>query len=270
MPELPEVETTRRGVSPLLEGRELRGARVRQRRLRYPVTPGLEGHLRGRRVEKIRRRGKYLLVETTGGTLIIHLGMSGSLRVLPASTPPGPHDHVDILFDEHCLRLRDPRRFGLVVWTAGDARRHSLLSHLGPEPLEPAFSAEYLYGVAKNRRGAVKNLIMNSRIVVGVGNIYANEALFSAGVDPRRRADRISRSRYARLVQAIRRVLSDAIEHGGTTLRDFVQENGRPGYFRQELRVYGREGQSCLACGAPIRHCVLGQRSTYYCVRCQH
>lgn len=270
MPELPEVETTRRGIAPLLEGRVLKGARVRQRKLRYPVTAGLEARVADRRVERIQRRGKYLLVEATGGTLIIHLGMSGSLRVLPASAPPGPHDHVDILFDDRCLRLRDPRRFGLVVWTARDAFRHPLLIHLGPEPLDPAFSPDYLHGIGGKRRVAVKNLIMDSRIVVGVGNIYANEALFAAGIDPRRRADRISHNRYARLVQAVRHVLSDAIGHGGTTLRDFVQEDGRPGYFRHELRVYDREGQSCPACGAPIRHCMLGQRSTYYCVRCQH
>ena len=270
MPELPEVETTRRGIAPYLEGRRLGGAVVRQRQLRYPVTPGLSARLDGRTVCTVSRRGKYLLLDTETGTLMIHLGMSGSLRVLPAATPPGPHDHVDILFDGQCLRLRDPRRFGLVLWTSGAPGDHPLLRDLGPEPLGDSFTAGYLHRIGRQRRVAVKTLIMDSRVVVGVGNIYANEALFTAGIHPERRADRISRARYEVLVAAIRQVLDRAIRHGGTTLRDFVQEDGRPGYFRHELRVYGRDGRPCPVCGAPLRRKVVAQRSTYYCSGCQH
>jgi formamidopyrimidine-DNA glycosylase len=270
MPELPEVETTRRGIAPHLEGSVLRGAIVRQPRLRYPVTPGLASRLEGHTVREVSRRGKYLLVETGDGGLILHLGMSGSLRVLPAGTPAGPHDHVDILFDDRCLRLRDPRRFGLVLWTAGAPQEHHLLRSLGPEPLGSAFCGDYLQRVGRSRHIAIKNLIMDSRVVVGIGNIYASEALFAAGIHPRRPTDRISRARYVTLVDAIRQVLSRAIRHGGTTLRDFVQEDGRPGYFRHELRVYDRAGQPCPACGLPVRRLVIGQRSTFYCSHCQH
>ena len=270
MPELPEVETTRRGIAPHLEGSLLRGAIVRQPLLRYRVTPGLSSSLKGRTVRRVSRRGKYLLLETGEGGLILHLGMSGSLRVLPAGTPPGPHDHVDILFGDRCLRLRDPRRFGLVLWTKGAPQEHSLLRNLGPEPLGNSFSGDYLQRIGRSRHIPIKNLIMESRVVVGVGNIYASEALFAAGIHPRRPTDRISAARYGTLVAAIRQVLSRAIHHGGTTLRDFVQEDGRPGYFRHELRVYDREGQPCPVCGSTVRRLVIGQRSTFYCPRCQH
>lgn len=270
MPELPEVETTRRGIAPHLEGRRLKGAVVRQPQLRYRVTPGLAARLDGHRVRRVARRGKYLLLDTEGGTLILHLGMSGSLRILPAATPPGPHDHVDILFDRQCLRLRDPRRFGLVVWTTGTPQDHVLLRDLGPEPLGADFSGKHLHDIGRHRRVAVKGLIMDSRVVVGVGNIYANEALFAAGIHPERRANRVSLARYERLAAAIRQILARAIRHGGTTLRDFVQEDGRPGYFRHALKVYGRGGQPCPVCGTPIRQKIVAQRSTFYCGRCQH
>jgi formamidopyrimidine-DNA glycosylase len=269
MPELPEVETTRRGIAPHLEGQRLTGAVVRQPRLRYPVTEQLGAAVRGKTLVRTGRRGKYLLLETDSGTLLVHLGMSGSLRVLPANTPPGPHDHVDLLFGDSCLRLRDPRRFGLVLWTTDPPLQHPLLAKLGPEPLSPDFSAGYLHQAGRHRRTAVKQLIMDSHVVVGVGNIYASEALFRAHILPARQAGRISLTRYALLVDAIRDVLARAIEHGGTTLRDFVREDGNPGYFRNELMVYGRTSEPCPHCGAPVRQRVLGQRSTYYCGRCQ-
>ena len=246
------------------------GAIVRQRQLRYPVTRGLASMLTGRTVREVARRGKYLLLETDGGSLILHLGMSGSLRILPATTPPGPHDHVDILFDGQCLRFRDPRRFGLVLWTPGTPQSHALLRNLGPEPLDDTFCGAYLHHIGRRKHIAVKNLIMDSRVVAGVGNIYANEALFAAGIHPQRRTDRISPARYDALVDAVRQVLSRAIRFGGTTLRDFVQEDGRPGYFRHQLKVYDRAGQPCPACGSPLRKKVVGQRSTFYCSCCQH
>lgn len=269
MPELPEVETTRRGIAPHLEGRTLLGAVVRQPQLRYPVTPHLDRRLKGQRVREVARRGKYLLVRLSKGSLIIHLGMSGSLRVLDADAPPRTHDHLDILFDGRCLRLHDPRRFGLVIWTEGPAEDHPLLRGLGPEPLGDEFTAAYLHQAASRRRVAVKNFIMDSHVVVGVGNIYANESLFAAGIHPLRRADRISLARYSKLRDTIRDVLSGAIRKGGTTLRDFVNENGNPGYFSLSLKVYGRTGQPCPVCGSPVRQCITGQRSTFYCPRCQ-
>ena len=270
MPELPEVETTRRGIAPHLEGRTLKGALVRQPRLRYPVTPRLDQLLKGQRVLQVSRRGKYLLLGLSEGDVIIHLGMSGSLRVLAAGTPPCSHDHLDILFDDRCLRLHDPRRFGLVLWTTEPAEKHPLLRHLGPEPLDEAFTPEHLHSSAARRRVAVKSFIMDTRVVVGVGNIYANESLFSAGIHPLRGANRISLARFERLHDAVRSVLSDAIRQGGTTLRDFVNESGSPGYFSLSLKVYGRTGEPCPLCAAPIRQRVIGQRSTFYCPRCQH
>ena len=269
MPELPEVETTRRGIAPLITGKRLKGAVVRDSRLRQPVTSGLADILKGEKIKAVSRRGKYLLLELEHGTLMIHLGMSGSLRILPAKTPPALHDHVDLLFDGECLRLRDPRRFGLVLWFDTPAREHPLLSRLGPEPFVAEFNGDYLYNLSRGRRVAVKQFIMNSRVVVGVGNIYASEALFDAGIRPTRPAGRISRSRYVALAASIRRILERAIEQGGTTLRDFRREDGNPGYFSQELKVYGKEGEPCPECGAPIRNLVIGQRSSYYCANCQ-
>ncbi len=269
MPELPEVETTRRGIAPHLEGRTVKGVVVRERRLRWPVPVGLDRTLRGQRVQGVERRGKYLLIRFASGTLIIHLGMSGSLRVLPAETPPQPHDHIDLCLADHCLRLRDPRRFGAVLWTRDDPREHKLIAHLGPEPLSDAFSADYLHQYASKRRVAIKSLLMDSKVVVGVGNIYANESLFMAGIHPQRTCNRISLARCERLVAAVKQVLAAAIEQGGTTLRDFQREDGKPGYFAQQLQVYGRGGAPCVACGRPLKETRIGQRSTVYCGRCQ-
>lgn len=271
MPELPEVETTRRGIAPWLEGRRLLGARVRQPRLRWPVPADLDARVRGRRVRQVRRRAKYLLLDLGNDDwLLLHLGMSGSLRVLPKDSPPGPHDHLDLLLEERrLLRLRDPRRFGAVLWWHGLPQAHPRLRRLGPEPLSATFSGAHLYGLSRARRTPVKAFIMDQRVVVGIGNIYANEALFAAGIHPGRAAGRIALSRYRRLVAAIRETLEAAIAQGGTTLRDFEQADGRPGYFAQTLRVYGRAGRPCPRCGTPIRRRELGGRSAWWCPRCQ-
>lgn len=270
MPELPEVETTRRGIAPLLEGRRIAAVRVREARLRWPVPATLETTLRGARVQTVERRAKYLLLRVDAGTVILHLGMSGSLRVVPADTPAGKHDHVDlVLEDGFCLRLRDPRRFGAVLFTREAPERHALLRRLGPEPLGEAFNGDYLYARSRGRRLAVKPFLMDSTVVVGVGNIYANEALFLAGIPPGRPAGRIGPERYQALAEAVRAVLQRAIAAGGTTLRDFTAVDGAPGYFALELNVYGRAGEACPRCGTPIRMRRLGQRSTYFCARCQ-
>lgn len=270
MPELPEVETTRRGIAPHLEGRRIAAVTVREPRLRWPVDPALPARLQGQTVREVGRRAKYLLLATDAGTVILHLGMSGSLRLVPAGTAPGRHDHLDICLDDgRCLRLNDPRRFGSVHWTGDAPEGHRLLSGLGPEPLNPAFDASHLYTLSRGRTAPVKVFLMDGRVVVGVGNIYASEALFRAGIHPRRAAGRIARDRYGRLAGAVRAVLGEAIEAGGTTLRDFVASDGRPGYFAQALRVYGREGEDCVDCGHKIRKEVIAQRATYYCGRCQ-
>ncbi len=269
MPELPEVETTRRGIAPHLRGRRVSGAVVRQPQLRWPV-PDLARLLTGQRVHAIERRAKYLLIRFGNGTLIIHLGMSGSLRVLPAGSPPRLHDHVDLLFGPRCLRLHDPRRFGAILWTEGDPLDHPRLRDLGPEPLSDAFDGSYLYRIARQRRVAIKSLLMDGRVVVGVGNIYATEALFHAGIHPLRASHRVSRARLERLAAEIKRVLRYAIRRGGTTLRDFLNESGEPGYFAQELAVYGRAGEPCRACGTRIRSRLIGQRASAYCPHCQH
>lgn len=270
MPELPEVETTRRGIAPFLEGRRVQAVDVREPRLRWPVSPALARDLPGQPIEGVSRRAKFLLLATPVGHLIMHLGMSGSLRVVSNNVPPEKHDHLDLVMEDgRCLRLRDPRRFGAALWTTDDPLRHPLLRGLGPEPLEHAFNAEWLYRQSRRRRVAVKSFVMDSHVVAGVGNIYASEALFLAGIHPARAAGRISKHRYARLVDAVRRVLDDAITAGGTTLRDFVGSDGNPGYFARKLRVYGREGEPCEACAAPLRGRVIGQRSTFYCSRCQ-
>lgn len=270
MPELPEVETTRRGIRTALAGRSVTGMVLRERRLRWPVPRGLPGRLTGQRVLDVRRRAKYLLIDLERGSLIAHLGMSGSLRVLPAATPPLAHDHYDLLLDSgSCLRFNDPRRFGCLLWATGDPTRHRLLDGLGPEPLERDFDVDYLAARARGRRVAIKQFLMDQRIVVGVGNIYASESLFRAGVDPRRAAGRVSRRKLERVVAAVREVLHEAIRHGGTTLRDYVNADGAPGYFSQDLFVYERSGQPCRHCGAAIRQLVQGQRSTYFCPTCQ-
>jgi formamidopyrimidine-DNA glycosylase len=270
MPELPEVETTRRGILPHALGQVISAVEVREPRLRWPVPEEVSLLLPGAKIADISRRGKYLLLRTDAGTLIIHLGMSGSMRVVTAAEPIRKHDHVDILLGSgKILRFNDPRRFGCMLWTLADPSGHVLLRHLGPEPLEPGFDADYLYRLSRGRRAPVKTFIMDSRVVVGVGNIYANESLFLAGLRPGRAAGRVSRPRYQQLVVAIRQVLSAAVEQGGTTLRDFVGGDGKPGYFRQQLNVYDHGGEPCPRCGLPLRETRLGQRSTVYCRQCQ-
>lgn len=271
MPELPEVETTRRGIAPHVEGRVVSSVIVRDARLRQPVPADLGTQLRGACLRSVRRRAKYLLFEFAHGTLLVHLGMSGSLRVLDPQQPAQRHDHVDLVFGPAlCLRLRDPRRFGLMLWTADDPLRHPLLADLGPEPWDPAFNAGYLHALAQARPGAVKNFLMDGGVVVGVGNIYASESLHRAGIHPSRPARRVSRARYATLVDAVREVLEAALGFGGTTLRDFTRDDGKPGYFRNELRVYARGGLPCLQCGGSVIHQrVIGQRMSYFCPRCQ-
>ena len=269
MPELPEVETTRRGLAPHVVGRTISRIEVREPRLRWPVAKELPKALAASRIESIERRAKYLLFGTSAGTLLVHLGMSGSLRYLPAGAEPNLHDHIDVHFDGGgALRFNDPRRFGSFLLTEAP-QSHPLLKDLGPEPLGADFDADYLWRSSRNRRVAIKQHLMNGRVVVGVGNIYANEALFRAGIHPRRFAGRISRERFDPLVRSVRDVLSDAINEGGTTLRNFVGGDGKPGYFRMSLRVYERDGQPCVNCGTPIERRVIGQRATYYCPRCQ-
>ncbi len=270
MPELPEVETARRGLAPHLVGRRIAAVRVRQRRLRWPVPAGLGRRLAGAAVEALERRAKYLLLRTEAGTVLLHLGMSGSLRLVPAALPPERHEHLDlVLEDGRALRLRDPRRFGAVLWAGRRPEAHPLLAGLGPEPLGPHFHGEHLHRLARGRRVAVKPFLMDARVVVGLGNIYATEALFLAGVDPRRPAGKLSLGRWRRVAEAVRAVLEQALVAGGTTLRDFVGADGRPGWFARELAVYGRAGQPCPRCGTAIRCARLGQRSSCWCPRCQ-
>ncbi|WP_022948791.1 bifunctional DNA-formamidopyrimidine glycosylase/DNA-(apurinic or apyrimidinic site) lyase [Methylohalobius crimeensis] len=270
MPELPEVETTRRGLEPHLVGRNFASVEIRQPRLRWPVSQSLPTRLAGAPIESMRRRGKYLLLKTAAGTLIIHLGMSGSMRLVADGLPLHPHDHAIFTLDSgQRLVFHDPRRFGALVWTETSPAAHPLLSHLGFEPFDPEFTGEWLYRTSRNRRQAVKTLLMDQRIVVGIGNIYANEALFQSGIHPSRPGGRISESRYRLLVENIRQILGWAIEQGGTTLRDFINEKGQPGYFQLALQVYGRENRPCPRCTTAIRRIRLGQRATYYCPRCQ-
>jgi formamidopyrimidine-DNA glycosylase len=270
MPELPEVETALRGLTPHLLGRQISGLKVRDRRLRLPVAEGLEAKLAGEVIGHLRRRGKYLLLELQDGVLLFHLGMSGSLRVLPASSPPGTHDHLDLILDNgQCLRMRDPRRFGLFLWTGDSPEEHPLLRNLGPEPFDEGFGGSYLYGRSRGRRLAIKAFIMDAKVVVGVGNIYASESLFLAGIRPDCPAGVLNEQRFDQLANAILTVLSDSINAGGTSLRDFVGEDGHPGYFARQLRVYGREDQPCLLCASPIQQVRIGQRSSFFCPECQ-
>ncbi|RDH83688.1 MAG: DNA-formamidopyrimidine glycosylase [endosymbiont of Seepiophila jonesi] len=270
MPELPEVETTRRGIESRIKGTVVERVIIRQAKLRWPIPATLPHDLPGQCLLRVERRAKYLLLQFDQGTLILHLGMSGSLRVLERGSPPQTHDHFEITFgNNRILRLRDPRRFGAVLWTSAPAADHSLLRELGPEPLGPDFDGTHLHQAGSRRRVAVKNLIMNSKVVVGVGNIYASESLFRAGIHPARPANRISQQRYDRLAAEISAVLREAIKAGGTTLRDFQQEDGRPGYFAQALLIYGKTGKACPNCGKPIKNRTIGQRSSYYCAHCQ-
>ncbi|UXI68587.1 bifunctional DNA-formamidopyrimidine glycosylase/DNA-(apurinic or apyrimidinic site) lyase [Tahibacter amnicola] len=269
MPELPEVETTRRGLYPHLVGRRVTDVVVRRAKLRWPVAEELQTVLPGQVVNAIERRAKYLLVHTAAGSPLLHLGMSGSLRVLPAAVKPELHDHVDWCLDNgHVLRFNDPRRFGCQLWQA-PGTLHPLLQDLGPEPLGDDFSGRYLWNLSRARKAAVKLFLMDQRVVVGVGNIYAAEALYAAGIHPARAAGKVSAERYDRLAAEVRRILAYAIERGGTTLRDFISPDGQPGYFEQELFVYGRAGEPCRLCGGAVRSVTLGQRSTFYCARCQ-
>lgn len=270
MPELPEVETTRRGVKPFVEGQAIEKMVVRHRGLRWPVPDGLEALLSGQTVHKVERRAKYLLLRCDRGTLIMHLGMSGRLRVLDNDDHIGKHDHVDIYFaNGHVLRFTDPRRFGAVLWTEDNTDSHPLIAHLGPEPLSDGFNVDYLYQRAKGRSSNIKSFIMNGEVVVGVGNIYANEALFLAGIHPAKAAGKVSKAKMAKLVEAIKLVLDKALLAGGTTLRDFRKSDGKPGYFSQELHVYGRGDQPCLSCEQPITCIRQAQRATYFCKQCQ-
>lgn len=270
MPELPEVETTLRGIRPLINHKIIKSIIIREPRLRWPVPSSLTTKLPGLTVQGVTRRGKYLLIDTGKGSLIIHLGMSGNLRVISTKVAPNKHDHVDIVFDNNrCLRFRDPRRFGCILWTESPPEQHSLLKNLGPEPLGSNFDGGYLYQLSRGRKVAVKQFIMNSKVVVGIGNIYASESLFSSGIRPTIAAGRISKQRYQQLSDSIKQVIGAAIGKGGTTLRDFKDANGKPGYFKQELKVYGKQGQACKTCDTPIKLIRQGQRATYYCSKCQ-
>lgn len=274
MPELPEVETTRAGLAPHVEGRRVQAVTLRRPDLRWPIPAEIEERLPGRTIQRVRRRAKYLLLDTDAGSALLHLGMSGSLRVLPAATPVRTHDHVDIVLEggrrdaAQVLRFNDPRRFGCLLWQpAGET--HELLRGLGPEPLSDDFGGDYLFERSRGRSAPVKAFLMDQRIVVGVGNIYVAEALYAAGVSPLRAAGRVSRERYIALAAEIRRILEHAIRRGGTTLRDFLAPDGAPGYFEQELSAYGRGGEPCPRCGRPLRQAAIAQRATVWCGHCQ-
>jgi formamidopyrimidine-DNA glycosylase len=270
MPELPEVETTLRGIAPHLINRCVTDVLIRNPKLRWPIPENLPELLQGQTVRSLRRRAKYLLIAFDHGTLILHLGMSGSLRIQPAGTPAEKHDHFDLVLNNgKLMRLRDPRRFGAVLWHTGDVAQHPLLAALGPEPLQEHFDGEYLHLATRSRSAAIKLVIMDSHLVVGVGNIYANEALFRAGIRPQMAANKLSLPRCQRLAQNIREVLLEAIKQGGSTLRDFVHSDGSSGYFQQNYFVYGRTGESCRVCTTNIRQIRQGQRSTFYCPQCQ-
>lgn len=270
MPELPEVETTRCGLEPHLLGQRICAVIVRNARLRMPIIPELVQLLPGKTISGIARRGKYLLIDCSQGWLILHLGMSGSLRILPAATPPEKHDHFDMVLENgNCMRLRDPRRFGAVIWTQTDPLRHPLLVRLGVEPLTDEFDGSWLYRITRDRKTSIKQTLMDGHLVVGVGNIYANEALFRAGIRPMLPAGRLGRERCERLAQAVRDVLRQAIAAGGSSLRDFVDSSGRPGYFQQQYFVYGRDGEPCRQCGSAIHLLRQGQRASFYCAQCQ-
>ena len=270
MPELPEVETTRSGIAPHIENNIVSNVIVRNRSLRWPIPTGLKKKLHNQKIISVTRRAKYLLINFEAGTLIVHLGMSGSLRILPTTETVEKHDHFELQFkDGICLRLRDPRRFGCVLWTKDDPQEHKLICHLGPEPLDKEFNADLLFEKSRKRKTTIKQFIMDAKIVVGVGNIYASESLFQAGVNPKRLAGKISKQNSKELTSAIKKILKQAIKQGGTTLKDFKSSEGKPGYFQQKLKVYDRKNEACLACQKPIKQITLGQRSTFYCSHCQ-
>lgn len=270
MPELPEVETTRRGIEPHIENNKVSKVILRRKTLRWPITPALSKDLPGETIQSVSRRGKYLLLATQKGCLLIHLGMSGSLRIVESSRAAAKHDHVDVVFaNNKVLRYTDPRRFGCILWETEPIEAHPLLASLGPEPLEDNFHTGYLFKKSRRRNVAVKTFIMDSKVVVGVGNIYANESLFLAGISPKRSAGKISKPRYEKLVECIQQVLQQAIDVGGTTLKDFTGSDGEPGYFAQSLHVYGRRGEPCHGCNGTLKEIRQGQRSTVYCPQCQ-
>jgi formamidopyrimidine-DNA glycosylase len=279
MPELPEVETTRRGLAPHVEGRTVTAVTLRRPNLRWPIPDEVRELLPGQKIDAVRRRAKYLLLDTQAGSALLHLGMSGSLRVLPATTAVKTHDHVDIALGggsrggtganaPRVLRFTDPRRFGCLLWQP-PGETHELLRDLGPEPLSDAFDGDHLFALNRGRKAPVKTFLMDQRVVVGVGNIYAAEALFEAGISPLRAAGKVSRERYALLAAAVKRILAYAIERGGTTLRDFINPDGEPGYFELELLAYGRGGEPCPRCGRPLKQAAIGQRATVWCGHCQ-
>ena len=268
MPELPEVEVTRRGIAPGLSGRQVTAVSVRTPKLRYPIPQGLPELLCGKVLQTVNRRAKYLLLEFAHGRFLLHLGMSGSLRLLPSTTPPEKHDHLDIVFGDTVLRLRDPRRFGAALWLETDSS-HALLDVLGPEPLSDIFTARWLHAALKKRSTAIKPTLMDGHLVVGIGNIYASESLFRARINPKTAANKVSLQRLEHLVPEIKATLEAAIAKGGSTLRDFIHSDGSSGYFQQEYFVYGRDGQPCRICGTTIKRIVQGQRASFYCPNCQ-
>ncbi|NNE37485.1 MAG: bifunctional DNA-formamidopyrimidine glycosylase/DNA-(apurinic or apyrimidinic site) lyase [Gammaproteobacteria bacterium] len=271
MPELPEVETTRRGIAVHLEGKQIISAAIRERRLRWPIQKNLSKILVNQKIQRVTRRGKYIILTADCGSLIVHLGMSGSLRLVSQSCAPEKHDHYDIVLETgKVLRYRDPRRFGSLFWTTSDPLSHWLLEKLGPEPLSADFTGDYMFRISRGKKRNIKSFIMDSQVVPGIGNIYANEALFTSEIRPGLASGRMSAKRYERLVASIKQVLTVAIQQGGTTLRDFVDSDGRPGYFKQSLFVYGRAGENCDRCNGTIKSRVLSQRATYYCPNCQH
>lgn len=269
MPELPEVETTLRGISPHILNKKITQLIIRQPQLRWPVTPGLSGMIMGKKIRSTYRRGKYLLLSVADGHLLIHLGMSGSLRIVAANEPPLFHDHIDLCFGKISLRYSDPRRFGCWLWFEGNPEEYKLLKDLGPEPLTENFHADYLWQKSRGRSKTLKEFIMDNHVVVGVGNIYANESLFMSGIKPIRKTSTLTKKEAELWVEKIRFVLQRSIDQGGTTLRDFVGGDGEPGYFQQQLLVYGRGDQTCVNCAKPLKEIRLGNRSTVYCVNCQ-
>jgi len=270
MPELPEVETTRRGIVPHIESNTISAVIVRNRNMRWPIPNGLNTKLKNKKIISVTRRAKYLLIKIETGTLILHLGMSGSLRILATTEAVERHDHFELQFKNGiCLRLRDPRRFGSVLWTKNDPFKHKLLINLGPEPLTKEFNTELLFQKSRKRKTSIKQFIMDAKIVVGVGNIYASEALFLSGINPKRLAGKITKKNSLDLTRAIKKILTHAIKQGGTTLKDFTASDGKPGYFKQKLKVYDRKNEPCVICKKPIKQIILGQRSTFYCSSCQ-
>lgn len=270
MPELPEVETSRRGIAPHIEGKVVQQLLVRKWQLRWPIPKELPALIDGQKLESVSRRGKYLILRFATGSALIHLGMSGSVRIVDSAAAAAKHDHFDICFSNgRSLRYTDPRRFGSLLWAEGDVNNHPLINHLGPEPLDTEFCGEYLFQRSRKRSLPLKTFIMDSKLVVGVGNIYANESLFTSGIRPTRSAGKITKAEAQRLSDNIKTVLARAIEQGGTTLKDFVGGDGKPGYFAQQLQVYGRGGEPCVSCGKTLKELRIGQRATVYCGHCQ-